>query len=88
MLAMQETTIANSPISRKELAEQSLRHNSYLGMNNLSCDDQEGVLVLRGYLPSYYFKQIAQEIVAQLPGIERVDNQIEVVTPAFRPRHG
>ncbi len=88
MLATQDISTTTPSISRKELAEQSLRRNSFLALDNLSCEDQEGVLVLRGYLPSYYYRQIAQEIVAQLPGIERVDNQIEVVTPAFRSRRG
>jgi osmotically-inducible protein OsmY len=39
-----------------------------------------GVLVLRGCLPSYYLKQVAQEVVAHLEGVERIENQIEVVT--------
>jgi hypothetical protein len=46
---------------------------------------QPGVLVLRGCLPSYYLKQIAQEIVAhQTQGVDRLDNQIQVVRPASR----
>lgn len=82
---MQATQIVNSPIPRKELAEQCLRHNSYLALKNLSCDDHDGVVVLRGCLPSYYLKQVAQEVVAHLEGVERIDNQIEVVTSACRP---
>ncbi len=88
MLAIQGTPIVPPPISREELAEQALRHNSYLALGNLTCEGQEGVLVLRGYLPSYYYKQMAQEIVAQLPGVGRIDNQIEVVAPAGRSRRG
>jgi hypothetical protein len=43
------------------------------------------VLVLRGCLPSYYLKQIAQEVVArQVKGLGRLDNQIQVVRPAAR----
>jgi len=44
----------------------------------------DGVLVLRGCLPTYYLKQIAQEVVAYLEGVESVDNQIQIMTPAFR----
>ncbi len=78
--------VVHRTLSRKELAEQGLRHNSYLALRNVSCEDHEGVLVLRGCLPSYYLKQVAQEIVAHLPGVGRVDNQIEVVTPPGRSR--
>jgi hypothetical protein len=40
------------------------------------------VLVLRGCLPSYYLKQIAQEVVAhQFDKGERLENRIEVVRP-------
>jgi osmotically-inducible protein OsmY len=72
----------------KELAERSLRRNPYLALKNVSCDSRDGVLVLRGYLPTYYLKQVAQEAVAHLEGMEAIDNQIQVVTPALPSRQG
>jgi osmotically-inducible protein OsmY len=66
------------------LAEGCLRRNPYLALKNVSCDCQAGVLVLRGCLPSYYLKQVAQEAVASLDGVEAVDNQIEVMAPVCR----
>ena len=68
----------------QELAEGCLRRNPYLALKNVACDCREGVLVLRGCLPSYYLKQVAQEVVARLEGVERIENQIEVLTPASR----
>jgi hypothetical protein len=42
-------------------------------------------LVLRGCLPTYFLKQMAQEVVAhQFHQIERLDNRIQVVGPAPR----
>ena len=35
-------------------------------------------VVLFGRVPSYYLKQLAQVKVACVPGVERVDNRIEV----------
>lgn len=84
--AVQETPIPKSLTKVTDLIEQHLRHNSYLALSNLSCDDHEGVLVLRGRLPSYFLKQMAQEFVAHIEGVGRIDNQIEVVPPAFRSR--
>jgi hypothetical protein len=69
----------------KESAEGCLRRHPYLDLKQVSCDSQGGVLVLRGRLPTYYLKQVAQEVVAhQVQGVERIDNQIRVVTPASR----
>jgi osmotically-inducible protein OsmY len=64
------------------LAESCLRRNPYLALKNVSCDGRDGVLVLRGCLPTYYLKQVAQEAVAHLEGLKRIENQIQVVTPA------
>lgn len=62
-----------------ELAERCLRSNAYLALKNISCEFKQGVLTLRGCLPSYYLKQIAQAAVARVEGVERIENQIEVV---------
>src|SRR5262245_39312834 len=65
-----------------ELAEGRLRSNSYLALKNVSCEGHDRVLTLRGCLPSYYLKQVAQAVVAEVNGVERIDNQIDVVAPA------
>ena len=41
----------------------------------------DGVLTLRGCLPTYYLKQVAQTSVAGLEGVERIVNLIQVVRP-------
>ena len=71
--------------SLQAVAERALRSGPYPALKKLSCDCRGGVLVLRGCLPSYYLKQMAQEVVAhQVPGVGRLDNQIQVVRPAPR----
>src|SRR5437867_4481465 len=71
-----------------ERAENRLRANAYLALKNISCDFQDGVLTLRGCLPSYYLKQVAQEVVATTDGVKRIENQIEVLGPSWRqPNH-
>src|SRR5438132_1634396 len=67
-----------------EGAENRLRHNSYLALKNVHCDYHEGVLTLRGCLPTYYLKQVAQSVVAHVEGVQRIVNEIEVVTTARR----
>lgn len=60
-------------------AEVRLRSNSYLALKNVSCEYHEGVLTLRGCLPTYYLKQMAQTAVARLDGVKRIVNEIEVI---------
>src|SRR5436190_11954328 len=61
-----------------ELAASRLRSQSYFLLRAVSCHAEGGVLTLRGTLPSYYLKQVAQSIAATVPGVARVVNQISV----------
>ncbi len=66
-----------------EWAESRLRQNAYLALKNISCEFHDGVLTLQGCVPTYYLKQVAQEVVAPVEGVERVENRIEVLAPAL-----
>src|SRR5687767_10328168 len=61
-----------------ELIGSRLRAHPYLILRGITCEYHDGVLVLRGRVPSYYLKQIAQSLAARADGVERIDNQIEV----------
>jgi osmotically-inducible protein OsmY len=63
-----------------ERAESRLRGNSYLALKNVSCEYRNGVLTLRGCLPTYYLKQIAQAVVGRLDGVQHIVNDIEVMS--------
>ena len=43
------------------------------------CEDR--CLTLSGKLPSYYLKQLAQEALRNLVGIDRIENRIGVASP-------
>jgi hypothetical protein len=80
---------ANPSLNPQAVAERGLRSSRYSALKHVSCDYQGGVLVLRGCLPTYYLKQIAQEVVAhQFCEGERLENRIQVVRPAPRRRRG
>jgi hypothetical protein len=69
----------------RQNAERGLRSSCYAALKHVSCNYQGGVLVLRGSVPTYYLKQVAQEIVAhQFDKVERLENRIQVVRPAPR----
>jgi osmotically-inducible protein OsmY len=67
-----------------DLAERALRNSPYLALRNVACECQDGVLTLRGCLPTYYLKQVAQAVVARVEGVRQVINDIDVVRTAMR----
>jgi hypothetical protein len=54
-----------------------LRQSAYPALRGLACDYAEGEFILRGQVPSYYLKQLAQSLVAG--GGLLVINRIHVV---------
>ena len=62
-----------------QAAMERLRQVPYPSIRGVSCEcNEQGVVFLRGQLPSFYHKQLAQEAVAKVAGIVRVINEIEV----------
>ena len=62
-----------------EAAKDRLQRTPYRALRALSCEYDRGVLFLRGELPSFYQKQLAQEAVIGLAGVAQVINETEVV---------
>ena len=65
-----------------QAAEKRLRASGYLALRDVSCIASGGVACLYGRVPSYYLKQLAQEIAAQVVGVRIVVNKIDVRAPA------
>ncbi len=55
-----------------------LRCSAYRDIRGVTCEFHEGVLTLRGRVPSYYMKQIAQSLVLGMEEIEEINNRLEV----------
>ena len=62
-----------------EAAQNRLLRTSYHSLRTVTCEYDRGVLFLRGRLPSYYQKQLAQEAVVGMDGVSKVVNETEVV---------
>jgi osmotically-inducible protein OsmY len=72
-----------SSLQLVQAAEARLRTIPYVTVQRIACEcDHRGVLFLRGRLPSFYQKQLAQEAVAGLPGVTQVVNETQVVSSA------
>ena len=78
---MSATTVRNSLVRLPEVAEaanERLRNSPYPALRGVTCECDQGVLLLRGHLRSFYHKQLAQEAVVRLRGVDAVINEIEV----------
>jgi hypothetical protein len=50
-------------------------------LSGLEIQQRGRTLVLSGRLPTFYLKQLVQEAVRHLPGVQHVRNEIDVVCP-------
>jgi osmotically-inducible protein OsmY len=62
----------------EEAVKNRLQESAYPSIKHLDCEFDDGILVLRGRLPSFFEKQVAQETVAGLDGIKEIVNCVEV----------
>ena len=62
-------------------ANNRLRASPYRAVRSLACDCCEGILFLRGQLPTFYQKQLAQEAVMNVAGVLQVMNEAVVDDP-------
>jgi len=58
--------------------QQQLRTSAYVALRDVRCVADEGVVVLRGRVPSFHLKQLAQEVVRHTDGECRIVNDLEV----------
>ena len=56
-----------------------LRGHSHLRVQRICCEIDDGKLFLRGQVPSFFYKQLAQEAVQNITGVGQIFNEIEVV---------
>jgi osmotically-inducible protein OsmY len=84
--AEHESSASNHPAAAAREAADRLWRSGYLALRDVSCVALDGVVSLHGCLPSYYLKQVAQEIAAGVDGARCVVNRIEVLATTGRGR--
>jgi hypothetical protein len=70
----------------EQSARSRLANPAYYGrwFERISVQFSDGVLTLRGRLPTFYLKQVLQTLLRNLEGVERIDNRVEVTNSAPR----
>jgi osmotically-inducible protein OsmY len=56
----------------------ALRSNPHIAGRTLHFEASQGKVVLRGTVASYYQKQMAQEMLRGVEGVERIENELQV----------
>lgn len=65
-------------VSLRELVSSALEQSPYLSNRRLRFETQQGRVVLEGVVSSYYQKQMAQETLRGLSGVDHIENRLEV----------
>lgn len=56
----------------------ALEQNPYVARRNLRFETEQGRVTLRGVVGTYYQKQMAQEAVRRVEGVDEIANELEV----------
>lgn len=58
--------------------DSAIRQNPHLNGHQVFCQHEQGIVVLHGRVKSFFQKQMAQEALKHLEGVEKVINELEV----------
>jgi hypothetical protein len=79
MVQLIAADIETSPsISAVAVLEECFRHSPYWSLRRLDCICQQNRVIVRGVVPSYYLRQVAESLATNLVGVARVVSEIRV----------
>ena len=73
---LENTISTNAPADE---AKERIRSQPHLAFHRIWCEYDGGRLFLRGQVPNFYHKQLAQEAIVGMDGVDQVINDIEVI---------
>ncbi len=81
-VGMQRDRVTTAKETVLQKAKSLIANHPVLRGRELGLDYQlEGdLLIIRGAVPSFYLKQVLQSALKELEGVNRVDNQVDVVS--------
>ncbi len=71
-----DTTQIEIPLDDKVLV--ALERNPHLSGRTLRFETESGRVTLRGVVPTYFQKQMAQEAIRRVEGVDEICNELEV----------
>ena len=70
------TSPENTLVQRVQIAIES---NPYVNRRNLRFETEKGRVTLRGVVNTYFQKQMAQEALRRVEGVDQIENDLEVI---------
>jgi len=71
---------APTRIKIEQVRQELDRHCHFRGrVDGFQFEHQEGILTVRGRVPTFYLKQLLQTVLKRVDGVERINNQVDVV---------
>ena len=74
---MQSST---TPTTFVDQASTIFAHHPHLSHRKVKCRAEANCAIIEGEVHSFYEKQLAQEALREVKGIEKVENQLDVVS--------
>lgn len=73
-----EAAVAAPQLALLDQVHGALRRTPYMPSGEVRIEAAEGVVRLEGEVRSFFHKQMAQEVIRRLDGVERVVNCLQV----------
>ena len=70
------TATLSAPLSQR--IYEALTTNPHVSTRQVRVEAADGCVVLKGSVRSFFQKQMAQEAIRRIDGVERIDNLLEV----------
>ena len=67
-----------TPAELLHRVDSAIKRNPHLAGHQVFCQEESGIVVLHGRVSSFFQKQMAQEALKRLEGVEKIINQLEV----------
>lgn len=67
-----------------DLVATAMLCSGYASLLFVDIEVEQGRVILRGRVPTYHLKQVAQSLIKRLPGVSRVDNRLLVQRLVYR----
>lgn len=87
---MEKESLSKEQLARQHILQAvrcRLRECPYaIRFNNVVVEFEQGRLTLHGAVPSFYMKQMLQEILRGIQHVERIRNEVDVVHTQFLER--
>lgn len=73
------TSVVTGDADILSAASAALHHTGYAQLRAVKLYCHSGRIILQGRIPTYFLKQLAQEVLRHVPNVREIDNDLHVV---------